>query len=426
MAPRVNPCGKQYCSPLSVIVSSADQTRSRFIARQPIFDCALKVAGYELLFRQSRENVCAAQNSDYASESTLDTTILVGVNTLSNGRSMYVNCARSSLINGFPTLFSPAMTVVEILESVEPDPDVIEACRELKEAGYRIALDGFVDEPRVTPFLRFTDILKVDFRMTSAESRAAVARNFANTGVRLLAKKVETQEELAAAQQLGYTMFQGYFFSKPSMFHTRDISASRATYMRILQVVNAPELNFVEVEALIKSDPALCYRFFRYLNSAAFPIRGEVKSIVQAAMLLGEQNTRKWLTLVCAVMANEGQPAELVNLALVRARFCELLARHTATSESASFMVGLFSLMDAILGTPLKTLVQLVLLPVDVTAALLGEDNVLRRTGELVLAFEKAEWSACERLASRLRISENAINQAHMEAVEWVQGLQLA
>jgi EAL and modified HD-GYP domain-containing signal transduction protein len=399
--------------------------RTRFIARQPIFDCARNVEAYELLFRPTTENSFTGHDLDYASKSVLDTAMLVGVNVLSNGRSVFLNCTRESLVNGYVTLFPPASTVVEVLETVAPDAEVVDACRKLKEAGYRIALDDFVDAPRLAPLVELADILKVDFRLLTPQLRAEIARKYCHSGTRLLAEKVETPDEFSSALQLGFRLFQGYFFCKPVMLSARDISGSRATYLRLLRIANAPELDFFAIEALIKSEPALCYRFLRYLNSAAFLVRAEVKSIVQALTLLGEQDVRKWLTVSCAVLANEGKTPELVILALVRARFCELLARYTGGSASAYFILGLFSLMDAILEAPLNTVLEAVPLPTEVRTALLGGHNTLHSTGALVLAFEKGHWSDCERLARQLRLSEDTVNQAHLSAVEWVESLQL-
>lgn len=407
-----------------VVPDSARTAQTRFIARQPIFDREQRVAAYELLFRQTAENICISNDPDLASKCTIDTAVLVGVNVLSNGRMMFVNCTRDTIMNGWVTLFPPEITVLEILETVEPDPDLISACQELRKAGYRIALDDFVDHPHLAPLTELADIIKVDVRLSPPAVQAELARKYANSHT-LLAEKVETQEEFGAVAQLGYMLFQGYFFCKPVVVSTRDISGSRATHLLILQAANAPELDFREIEALIKSEPAVYYRLFRYLNSAAFCFRTEIKSIVQALALVGEHGVRKWLTLVCAVLAGEGKPRELVALALVRAKFCELLGRYTGASESALFMLGLFSLMDAILDTSIEVILEQVRLPPEVNEALLGRHSVLRRTFELVLAFEAGDWTTCEQLADKLHVSEDAVNQAHMSAVAWRQGLQL-
>ncbi len=291
--------------------------QTRFIARQPIFNRDKTVAGYELLFRATAENVFNSTDADYATKACLDTAVLTGFN-FSNARRVFVKCTRNSILNGYVTLFPPDLTVVEVLETVTPDPDVVAACKELKKEGYRIALANFVDKPDYAPLTEVADIIKVDFRSTSLPLQQALVRKFA-THAQPLAARVETYEELFTAVQLGFKLFQGYFFCKPFVISTRDVPSSRASYLRILKAINAPELDFANIEQLIKSDPALYYRLLRYLNSAAFSFRVEVKSIPQALVLLGERDLRRWLMVVCAVLASSGKPSELVVNALVRA-----------------------------------------------------------------------------------------------------------
>lgn len=293
-----------------MITDTAATVQTRFIARQPIVDREQRVKGYELLFRQTAENIFTNHDPDLASKRVMDTAVLVGVDSLSNGRSIYLNCTRDTIVNGYVTLFSPEVTVVEIVETVDPDPDLISACRELQKAGYRIALDDFVDHPRFAPLAELADIVKVDVRLSSPAVRAQLARKYAHTHTQLLAEKVETHEEFAAVAELGYTLFQGYLFGKPVVLSTRDISSSRTTHLRIVQAANAAELDFLALEALIESEPALHNRLFRYLDSAAVSFTTAIKSILEALTLLGERNVRKWLKLVCAVLASEGRPLE--------------------------------------------------------------------------------------------------------------------
>lgn len=285
--------------------ATAATVQTRFIARQPIFNRAQRVTGYELLFRQTAENIFTSNDPDLATKKVIDTAVLVGVDALSNGHSIYVNCTRDTIVNGYITLFSPKTTVVEILETVNPDPDLIFACRKLKEAGYRIALDDFRDHPRFALMTELADIIKVDFRSSSPAVRAELVKKYAHTHTQLLAEKIETHEEFASAAELGYMLFQGYWFCNPVVFSARDIPGSQATHLRILQATNAPELNFIALATLIKSEPALYHRFVCYLNSAALSFRTELKSIVHALKQLGERSVRKWLTLISAVLASE-------------------------------------------------------------------------------------------------------------------------
>lgn len=400
-------------------------TQTRFVARQPIFNRSKKAVAYELLFRQTMENVCRSGDLDQAAKGALDTAVLVGLDVLSNGLSVYVNCTRDSLLSGYVHLFPPALTVVEILENVVPDAEVVSACRELKQAGYRIALDDFVDAPAFVPLTALADIIKVDFRLSPPDARTALVRKFGGKHIQLLAEKVETHEEFSTAVEQGFTLFQGYFFCKPVVYFTQDIPSSRANYLRILQALNSPELDFVEIKDFLKCEPALYYRLFRYLNSAAFSFRGEISSISQALALLGERRVRRWLTLVCVALAGDDKPRELVTLALVRARFCELLAQHCIGAGASSFMLGLFSLLDAILDLPKEVVLKMVKAPADVQAALLGEANELRTIFELMLAFESGDWPKCEQLVNRTQMPESVLSRSHLQAVHWVQTWQL-
>src|SRR5712671_4532224 len=182
----------------------------RFVARQPIFDCTQKVYGYELLFRDGLEDSFSAEQ-EFASRSTLDSSLLFGLNTLCDGHLAFVNCTRDTLLKDLVTLLPPDQTVVEILETVEPGDRVIAACKRLKAAGYLIALDDFApNDPRVS-LCDFADILKVDFRATKIEERAALMRQFGKGKRQMLAEKIETPLEFRQARDMGFVLFQGHF-----------------------------------------------------------------------------------------------------------------------------------------------------------------------------------------------------------------------
>ncbi|HET8667381.1 MAG TPA: HDOD domain-containing protein [Terriglobales bacterium] len=404
----------------------AAMKQMRYLARQPIFDKARHTVGYELLFRRTSDNVFDCDNPDTATKSAMDAALLVGLDVLTNGRSIFVNCTRDSLVNGYAALFPPAMTVLEILESVEPDEEVIAACRNLQQAGYRIAVDDFTGDASLAPILELASIIKVDLRLTDASSRAEIVRRYGSPETELLAEKVETYDEFEAAARLGFTLFQGYFFARPVVLSAHEVAGSRLTYIRMMQAIGRPDFKMSEVEQLIKSEPALCYRLLRYLNSAAFSFRGEISSIVHALTLLGEREIRKWLTVTCAVLATKGKPPELVSAALTRARFCELMATSVQLSAPASFMLGLFSLMDAILDTPMSELLTMVPLPPGVAQALGGRPSGLRKLHDFLLAYEGGDWTQCAALADSIGLHEAEVAAAYVNAVGWVQALSLA
>jgi EAL and modified HD-GYP domain-containing signal transduction protein len=206
------------------------------------------------------------------------------------------------------------------------------------------------------------------------------------------------------------------------MLHTPDVAGNYPTHMHVLQVLSKPVLDLAEVEKCIKSDPAMCYRLLRYLNSPFFYLKAEVRSVLHALALLGEAKVRKWLLLACAVETASREP-ELVNAALIRARFAELLGPAAKLSSSALFLLGLLSLMDAIMEVPMELILEKVALPGDVRGALLGNANPLRQCHELVLAYEAGDWAACEERRKKLHVPEASLQAAYLGAVKWTREL---
>jgi c-di-GMP-related signal transduction protein len=185
----------------------------KFIARQPILNRRRDVFAYELLFRSGVQNSCEAVNLDQASASVFDTSFLIGLQRLTGGQRAFVNCPRDFLLLDYISLFPRDLVVVELLETVKPDADVVHACRRLKQEGYLLALDDFVDTPDWGPLIEIADFIKVDFRLTSRVEQRTLAARYAEKGIRMLAEKVETQEEFSEAMEMGYSLFQGYFFA---------------------------------------------------------------------------------------------------------------------------------------------------------------------------------------------------------------------
>jgi c-di-GMP-related signal transduction protein len=375
---------------------------SHFFARQPILTCDEKVFGYELLFRGALENHLGVANPTAATRSILDSSTLIGFDILCDGRHAFINCTRDILLKEYVTLLPPAQTVVEVLETVPPDEQVVAACRQLKLAGYWIALDDFeVDDPR-EPLTDLADIIKVDIRVTSPQQSAALVKRYTPGACRMLAEKVETREEFVAAKEAGFYYFQGYFFRKPE-----------------LQAASWPELDPRQIEDVIKSEASFCYRLLRYLNSAVFGFSREIHSVRHALSLLGEDEVRRWLRLVAMMGAGRNKTSDLVLSALVRARFCELLASTSQHGGSDLFLMGLLSLMDAILEMPMASLLESIALGQETKAVLLGEANHLRPLYLLVLALESADWQNASALTKQLHLSEKGVAEKYWQAMQW-------
>jgi c-di-GMP-related signal transduction protein len=203
----------------------------RFVARQPILTKEEKVFGYELLFRDGIEDYFCPKDAEAASKIMLDSSLIMGLDVLCNGGRAFVNCTRDMLLKDYVTLLPSSQTVVEILESVEPDDLVMAACQRLKEGGYMIALDNFAMGDKREPLTDIADIIKVDVRSTSLEERAAMIKRYGPWRCRMLAEKVETREEFMAAKKAGFAYFQGYFFRRPETVKTHAVPGNQLNYI---------------------------------------------------------------------------------------------------------------------------------------------------------------------------------------------------
>lgn len=391
----------------------------RYIARQPIFDRAQKVFGYEILFRNGVESYFNA-DPELAALSTLDTSLLFGINTLCDGRRAFVNCTREVLFKDLITLLPPHQTVAEILETVEPEDRVVAACKRLKAAGYLIALDDFApNDPRI-PLCEYADIIKVDVRATRPEERAGLLRRFGSPKCKMLSEKVETPHEFQQARDMGYIYFQGYFFCRPELVVGREVPASRLHYVRLLEMVSRTEIDLRELEKLLKQEASISYRLLRYLNSPVFGFSLEIKSIRHAMAVLGEREMRRWIRLVVTVGAAEQRCSELVLMGLARARFCELLSERLRSKHDL-FLLGMLSVMDAILEVSMDVLLEQLPLEHETKAALLGQKSSLQPLYQLMLAQEAGEWSQSSALAQKLKLTDEEIATTWWQALQWSQ-----
>jgi len=393
----------------------------KYLARQPIFDRRNAVIGYELLLRSGLENFFVPPAVGMTSEQAVDNCFLFGLEKITAGRRAFINFDRHALIAGYAALLPKDLVVVEILEDVAPDTEVVAACRELRAAGYSIALDDFELTNIQSPLLNFANIVKVDFRANPARDLQNVTQVLQSRSVLLLAEKVESQQEMAFALKMGYSYFQGHYYSQPEILKTRCILGFKPNYLRLLRAVHRREMNISEIEGIIKQEPSLLYKLLRYLNSAFFYFCGTITSVRHALAMLGEENIRRWTSVSALVGLARDRPQELVIASLVRARFCELLAPALGLRgrELDLFLLGLFSAIDVIVEGEMTAILDGVAVSRAIKAALLGEENRYRTTLDMVLAYERAEWDRVQALAVGLRIREPVLATSYVEAVHW-------
>jgi c-di-GMP phosphodiesterase len=391
---------------------------TRYVARQPIVDTQRELAGFELLFRDSTENRASVRDDEIASKNTVDAAVLLGLETLSAGYRVFLNCSENFLIDGFPTLFPPELTMVEVLETVRPTSAVVRACRELKRLGYGIALDDFVAQPGYDALVEVADLIKVDVQATSPKECVSISQKYLPMGRQLLAEKVETEEEFQTTAKLGFSLFQGYLLSKPSVLAAVSLDGLEINRDRVLRLLAKPHLDLVETANIIKSDPALCYRLLKFLKSPAFYLQSEIRSILQAVTLLGAAEMRKWLLLVCSVGEVKPRQRAALTAALVRGRFVELIAAEAHLPASEPFLIGLLSAFDSVLGVPLATIVAQIAISDEICAALLDTRSPLHRCLELARAYEKADWATCE-IKEHGLVPTHILGRTYREATRW-------
>jgi c-di-GMP-related signal transduction protein len=394
-----------------------------YVARQPIFDRQQKVIGYELLYRTGLTNSCNVTDGTEASLAVIrNTFLMMGERMVAPPGKAFIKLTRDLLMNGVAKVLPQQSTVLEISEETGPDKEVVDVCRELKEAGYTLTFDDCtVDTSMKTPLLELADIVKVDFTKNSKEQARIIARKLANGKRQLLAERVETRDELTAALAMGYSFFQGYFFSKPVIMQGHAIPYYKRNYMRIMRELSRRELDFEAFEGIIKQDVTLCYTLLKYINSAYFRVIDEVTSVLRAIVLLGEAEVRRWASLVLCTLMGTDDPPEVVVRSLVRARMCELLAADIGlrAREPDLFLMGLFSMLDVLIGLPLAEILKGLSLSREVKGALLGQQTDYRRLYELVVSYERGQWERCTRHASELNLNPEIIPSVFLSAVEW-------
>ena len=400
-----------------------------FIGRQAILDQKKNVYAYEILFRSGLKNAFDPNlDGNVATQSVMVNAMLdFGMNKLVSDKRAFINFTEQNLLTRAPKLLPSETVVVEILENVQPTPEILETVRELKEAGYKIALDDFVLLPGYEPLIEMADIIKVDFRITNSPEERKKMREILPKHVRLLAEKIETEEEFQQALTYGYVLFQGYFFCKPTILQQKRLTSNALSKMRLLREINRQNVDFSAITGVISSDTNLVHKLLTYINSAGVGLANHVSNLKQATVLLGASGVRRWVTLVSLQTFSEDKPPELFTLSLMRAKFCELIAaklKRPGLTADTGFLLGMFSLLDVLLTLPMEDVLKEVNLSDELTDALLGKDNDLRRLLDLVIAYEKGDWDTVIAYCERENLSPEFLQPTYDNVLEWYNALQ--
>jgi EAL and modified HD-GYP domain-containing signal transduction protein len=396
----------------------------RYLARQPILNREREVVAYELLFRDGPENAFRGGSIPSATSSVIaDAFLMVGLDALSGGRPVYVNFSRESLLEEVPLLLPPSHLVVELLETIEPDERVVRACRALKARGYTLALDDFAWSEAWRPLVELADIVKLDFLATRGAERARTIARLRRYRTTLLAEKVEHHQDVEDALRLGCALFQGYFFHKPTMLSMRGLAGLESSHLRVLRAISSASCDLRTVEDLVRRDLSLTYKLLRRASSPVFGESIRTGSLRRALQVLGLDEVRRWVALLVVAGLSKGQPAELTRAALLRARFCEAAAPAFGLAERGAdlFLMGLFSVLETILGRPLgEILGELALEPELQEALRLDGRSSLARPLRCAIAWERGDWDAVDAISSELPARGDGLPEAYVGALEWL------
>jgi EAL and modified HD-GYP domain-containing signal transduction protein len=400
-----------------------------YVARQPILATNRDVVGYELLFRDGEKNAFPSVSDEEGTSRLIVEQQFDGdIRDLVGSNAAFINFSRKSLIDEHPKFLPAKGVVVEVLETVEPDRQVIDVCEDLKACGYSLALDDHDFNPAWRPWFHLFDIIKIDITQFS---RCELARHLSQRdfqSARLLAERVQTQTDFDDCQELGFSLFQGYFFAKPQMIRKQSMQTNRASTIRLLALVSNSTIDFDELEAVIALDPGLSFKLLRFLNSAYFSLGSRISNLRQALIFLGHKEIKKFVALVS--LASLGDPSQnaAITLAATRANFCDALAKKIddESIRHSAFLVGLFSMIDTLLEDSMENILNL--FPVDdsIREALLNNQGIGAELLNLTKCFERAHWAGISAGSKRFGVSEEEIIACYQNAVQAASGLMPA
>ena len=401
-----------------------------WIARQPIFDHRQQLAAYELLFRGLTDapKATIADGSRATAQVLVQGAMSADIQTISGGHPMFVNFTHELLVSDIAFALDPHVYVIEVLEEVPATPDVIDACKRLLAAGYRIALDDVVDTQRVEAFAGAASIVKLDWKLTPDDLIEAVAAATRTHGMQLLGEKLEHRDSLRHALDFGCDYLQGYYLSLPESLRRTAMPSIQPTHVRLLQAVNRPELDLDEITAALEADPSLTYRLLRAVNSAAHALNRRITSVREIILYLGQNEIRRIATLV-VLGSVTGNHQHLLLEAVARARFCDTLATELGRASEQQFhfyLTGLLSSLDGLLGCSMGEALAPLPLASEVTDALVDHRGHAADTLTLASSYLRGDWSQVERASADLGIDRRRLNGIHHRVIQYAETVAAA
>ncbi len=392
------------------------------VASQPIFNVKKEIFGYELLYRAGKDSLAydAADGSDATKNLLVTAFSDIGIEAITGGRKAFVNFTEELVLDEAPLMLSNEILIVELLEDIHPTEPVLAACKKLKTRGYLIALDDFTYKEESEPLIDLADIIKIDFAKCGVdEVKDCVSKINNNRRKILLAEKIETYEELELARSLGFNLFQGFFFCKPIISNAKCTDPMQISKLQLIKYVADPEVSFFDLANVIKRDLVLSYRLLKIVNSAYYGLKYTVTGILHALLILGLNEIKKWISLIVLNQIKSAKPSELIRAALVRGIFMEKVAilQKKRRNRDEYFLVGMFSLAEAIMDTPIEAILQETHLSDDIVRPLVTNEGEMADLLRVISHIERAEWDAAEEAAAGIGFDMAKANQLYIEAM---------
>ena len=388
-----------------------------YIARQPIFDRHNKLFGYELLYRTEYGGPVrsAVANSDATTGVIINSYIEIGMDKLVGEHRAFINAPSGFVFNNVGLPPPSKNMVLEIIKEDMAYDEFLAGIRLLSELGYHIALDDFDFNYLNDDIVKLAQYVKIDVKNHGAQELEKMLAALRKCSLQTVAVKVETFQEYKQCEKLGFDHFQGFFFSQPKIVHGKPITANQLIVMKLLEKLQNKDIEARDLTKIIESDVALTLKFLRYVNSASLSLSHKVESINHAIVTIGLDNVRRWASLIALTILDD-TPGEVIRFALLRGKMCELLTK-TGNQKSAGsgFLVGLFSTLDAIIGSPLYEILPELQLHKDINNALLFREGPFARVLNCVLAYERGDWKAVEESG----FPEKTSTECYLRAVEW-------
>lgn len=394
-----------------------------YTARQAILNRKERVVAYELLYRGGPENIFPNVDPHKATSKLIMRTHLnQGLSVVTDGKPALINFPEESILNGLPLILPADKVMIEILETVSPSDEVYQICQNLYLQGYNLVLDDFVYKPEWNRFIKLVKLIKFDIQATPLDEISPLIEKLkGRKKLKILAEKVETKEEFLQAKKLGFNFFQGYYFCKPEMSENNEIDASQPILLCLMQECMRSPSSVKNLASYFERDVALSFKLFKFINSGILPLTQKITSIKNALIYLGEAETKKLILLFTTGILAKNKPKELTRITIIRARFCELMAtKNMPELAESAFMVGLFSLLDAILDQPLNKILDGLPLATDVLEALTcDKPSSLKYILTAVTYYEQGSWYNTTRNAEKVQISYEELADYYQSALKW-------